>query len=866
MSNIKTLQRSFNGGEVSPEMSGQIADAKYQSGAARMRNFIARVQGPAENRAGFAFVREVKNSAQRVRLIPFTYSTTQTMVIEFGAGYFRFHTQGETLLDGNGNPYELENPYAEEDIFGINYVQSADVMTLVHQNYPPMELRRLGAANWQLATINFLPPLSPPINLRVTQTVMEDTPHHPIDYDYVVTAIAQDGISESAASVHVTCQNNLYTSGNKNTLNWDAVGGAWRYCVYLMMGGLYGYIGQTDKTTFVDDSIGPDMSRTPPIYDTVFQPPDGIVSVSVVANGHDYGTAFTGGGITVVRVTSGGLYPSVSPTTTPSPILTVSDPTGSGAVFVVNCKYSVGHGGLSGGYFVDSITVKNPGSGYTQPVFILTGWTGTPPAYTPVVAPIVHATPQLKVVDSTGNGAVISPVVENGHVISVIVVSGGSGYTNPVVQWDKPAGGTGATFGPPVIGGADYPAAVSYYQQRRCFAGTRSRPQQIWMTRSGTESGMSYSLPIRDDDRVSFRVAAREANTIRHIVPLTQLLLLTNAAEWRVTSVNSDALTPATISVNPQSYVGASDVQPVVINNTLIYCAARGGHVRELAYSWQANGFVTGDLSLRSAHLFDNFSIVDMAYAKAPQPLIWFVSSTGKLLGLTYVPEQQIGAWHQHDTKGTFESCCVVAEGAEDVLYCVVRREISNQQVRYIERMASRQFGDPADAFFVDCGATYTGSPTKTITGLDWLEGEKVSILGDGAVMPQQVVVDGTITLPHPASKVQIGLPIVADLQTLPIAAQVDNSFGQGRYKNVNKAWLRVYRSSGIWIGPDAEKLTEAKQRTTEPPGYPPALKSEEVQVMVTPSWGDSGQIFVRQSDPLPLTVVSLTLEVALGG
>jgi len=82
----------------------------------------------------------------------------------------------------------------------------------------------------------------------------------------------------------------------------------------------------------------------------------------------------------------------------------------------------------------------------------------------------------------------------------------------------------------------------------------------------------------------------------------------------------------------------------------------------------------------------------------------------------------------------------------------------------------------------------------------------------------------------------------------------------------VNKAWLRVFRSSGVFVGPDAEKLTEAKQRTTEPYGSPPALKSEEIQVMLTPSWADSGQVFVRQSDPLPLTVVSIAAEVAMGG
>lgn len=682
MANTRSLQRSFSGGEVTPEFFGRIDDVKYQSGLATCRNFLVKPHGPVENRPGFAFVREVKDSSKKVRLIPFTFSTTQTMVIELGAGYIRFHTQGGTVLSA-GVPYEIANPYAEADLFDIHYVQSADVLTLVHPGYAPRELRRLGATNWTLTTITFAAPTAPttPTATKVGGTELKYT------YAYVVTAIGADGISESQKSPVATVTANLFETGQVIDITWSAVTGATRYNVFKQQGGAFGYIGSTSDLMLRDDNIDPDMSKTPPIYETVF--------------------------------------------------------------------------------------------------------------------------------NTTG----------------------------------------------------EYPGAVSYFEQRRCFAGSINKPQNIWMTKSGTESNMSYSLPLRDDDRISFRVAAREANTIRHIVPLTQLVLLTSAAEWRVTSVNSDAVTPTTISVGPQSYVGASNVQPVIINNTLIYGAARGGHVRELAYNWQANGYLTGDLSLRAPHLFDNLDITDMAYAKAPMPVVWFVSSNGKLLGLTYVPEQQIGAWHQHDTDGVFESITVVAEGAEDVLYAVIRRTINGATKRYVERMASRQFANQNDAFFVDCGATYNGAPTTTISGLGYLEGKTVSILADGAVHPQRVVTGGSITLDNEASKVHIGLPITADIKTLPVALGLqDGSFGQGRFKNVNKVWLRVYRSSGIFVGPDFDKLTEAKQRTTEMYGLPPALKSEEIPVMVTPSWDDSGQVAVRQSDPLPLTIVSLSMELAIGG
>jgi hypothetical protein len=418
----------------------------------------------------------------------------------------------------------------------------------------------------------------------------------------------------------------------------------------------------------------------------------------------------------------------------------------------------------------------------------------------------------------------------------------------------------------PFSGTGDYPGAVSYFEQRRAFAGTTNKPQNIWMTKSGTESNLSFSLPTRDDDSINFRIAAREANTIRHIVPLSDMILLTSSAEWRITSQNTDALTPTSINVKPQSYIGANNAQPAIINNTLLYAAARGGHVRELGYSDKFAGYVTGDLSLRAPHLFDGLDIVDIAYAKAPQPVVWFVSSNGKLLGLTYVPDQQVSAWHQHDTDGDFESICVVAEGTEDALYCVVKRTVDGNTVRYVERMADRLFGDQENAYFVDCGLTYDGAPSDTLSGLDHLEGKTVSILVDGAVHPRRVVTSGEVSLDVEGSVVHIGLPITSDLGTLPLAMGIDNAFGQGRYKNINKVYLRVYRSSGIFVGPTVDELVEAKQRTIEDYGVPPALKSEEIEVVTRNAWDDSGQIFVRQVDPLPLTVVSMTMEVAIGG
>ena len=243
-------------------MAGRIDDSKYQQGAATMRNFIAKPQGPAENRPGFFFVKEVKDSTKQTRLIPFRFNVSQTMVIEIGQAYFRFHTQGATLqyTDGsawnssasysigdiaklnnvnyyartnnsNTNPvthgnaathwyalpsdmtYEIPSPYQESELFDIKFVQSSDVMTLVHPNHEPAELRRYGATNWQFVDIDFTAAISAPGGLSVTAYMPSSASNNSDtneDHTYVVTAIAADGVRESAASSTQTVSNNIF--------------------------------------------------------------------------------------------------------------------------------------------------------------------------------------------------------------------------------------------------------------------------------------------------------------------------------------------------------------------------------------------------------------------------------------------------------------------------------------------------------------------------------------------------------------------------------------------------------------------------------------------------------------------------------
>ena len=901
---MKVTQAGYIGGELSPTMMGRIDDSKYQMGLAVCRNFVCLPQGPVQNRAGFAFVRETKYSDRPCRLIAFRYSSSQTMVLEVGDKYIRFHTEEQTLLGDDGLPYEVVTPYAAEDVFGIHYTQSADIITFVHPSYAPAELKRYSALDWRLENIEFGAPLDAPTGLEGTYTcaaksdVVTDAMKTLYTIKYVVTAVRETnaGIEESEASEPCSVVGNLYLDASKIELTWTEKAGADRYRVYKTYSGIYGYIGETETASFTDSNIEAENDKTPPRYDDPFYQQGGIKSITVTNGGSGYlgprrvtgikpGTFqvyFAPNGDNTVWTYSNSLppYPDSSygisvysganmanPWDLQNVAVTSSTGTGAKISFVFE-----EHVQSNGHRYVEVIgyKVESGGSGYSPD----DRWKGSVVRGShlrhgiawnyPITTEPVK--PEVRITDPTGSGAeAVAAIDENGVITEIRVLKSGAGYTNPTVTiLENGTGGSGATATAEVGQTGDYPGAVSYFQQRRIFAGSYSRPQFVWMTRPGTEYDMSYTLPQQDDNRIKFRVATNEASRIRHVVPLQSLILLTESAEFRVATANDDALTPTSVDVRAQAYIGASDVQPLLVNSTCVYAAERGGHIRELGYQYQAGGFVTGDMSLRADHLFVNKEIVDLAYAKAPVPIVWAVNSAGQLLGCTYIPEQNVAAWHRHDTvNGSFESVACVSEGIEDSLYAVVRRIINNKEVRYIERMRSREFTNLASCFFVDCGAVYEGDATDTVSGLAFLEGETVAILADGKVMPQQKVENGKISLPIKAGRIVIGLPIEADMQTLPVVLQ-DRSGGAGRglRKNVSHVWVRVYQSSGMAAGPAVDQLSDYASRTTEPYGTPPDVITGERPLLTAAKWSDGGQIWVRQRYPLPLTVCATTVEV----
>lgn len=265
-------QKSFTGGELSPSLYARNDLAKYSVGLKTLKNGFVRAEGCVSNRAGLELVCEVKNSNSKVRLIPFSFNTEQTYILELGDKYARFIKNGGQIFDDTINSIvEIETPYQENDIFNLKFAQNADVLTLCHNNYSPMELSRKSHYEWFLDGINFNPQILPPENLTAIWTGGKT---NPTVYKYVVTAVKKDTYEESISSSEVSVEGEIESSWGISeyvTINFSQVSDASEYNIYREVNGIFAYVGTSTTTSFVDKKIEPDLSATAPVYKNPFQ-------------------------------------------------------------------------------------------------------------------------------------------------------------------------------------------------------------------------------------------------------------------------------------------------------------------------------------------------------------------------------------------------------------------------------------------------------------------------------------------------------------------------------------------------------------------------------------------------------------------
>ena len=424
----------------------------------------------------------------------------------------------------------------------------------------------------------------------------------------------------------------------------------------------------------------------------------------------------------------------------------------------------------------------------------------------------------------------------------------------------------------PFVGAGNYPACSTFVDQRLAFASSLNNPQAIWLSQSANYENFGFSRPRKASDGFEFRIRARQVNEIKSMLQSRGLMVLTSGGEWIVTGGPDEYLTPDNIVVKSQGYRGASSVQPIVVGNTVLFAQRIGGVIRDFSYEFAEDSFVGKDLTIMARHLFEYREIRSWAYAQSPWSMVWVVMDDGSLLSMTYLKEHDVWGWTRHETDGVAEDVVVIQEGDEDVPYFVIRRTIGGVTRRYIERLHTRQFETVEDAFFVDSGLSYSGSPATVISGLSHLNGKTVVALADGNVVRDLVVTGGSVTLPFAASIAHIGLPYESTLKTLDLDLGSVRGLGtvQGRQKAIGEVWFRVEDTRGIWLGTEDDtresgNLVEYKQRSTEAWDEAIGLYTGDLKITALANWSTGGNVVVKQFDPLPMTILAIMPDVKLG-
>jgi hypothetical protein len=831
-------KHTFARGEITPLLYARTDQAAYQAGLRTCRNWIVRKQGGLDNRPGTEFV-GLAPTGTTVRLLPFVFNATQTYALEFSDRLIRFVRQGGYVASG-GVPVTVVTPYLQADLPGLQIAQSADVVTIVHPNYPPMELKRFSDTSWTLTVIVFGPKTATPTGVVIypggASTGTQET------YSYQVTAIDPVTAVESLPTPLASIVGYPPTAAAPNLIVWAGQAGVKAFNVYLV--------------------ITPAPARTAAPWDAV--------------------TAYTVGQFVYVPIGGG---PSVITYRCIQANTNVTPP---------NAAYWIVWPGL----------VQSSGAGAA-------GFIGTAQS-DGVTSTVAFADPGL------------SPDMTSTAPIPHVVFSGAG----------------------------NYPAAVGYYQQRRLFAGTTNAPETVLTSKSADYSNFSTSSPSEDDDALTFTLAGRVVNQVRHIIDGSALVIFCSGGEWVVGGDASGVLRPADINALNFSEHGAGPLRPIKIDRRIIYVQARAAIVRDIAKDFYY-GYQGTDLTTLSSHLFEQHTLLDWAYQETPHSLIWCVRDDGTLLCLTDVKEQEVLAWTRHDTLGTVENVCVVPEGDEDRLYVVVVRN----GVRMIERLASRAFATVEDAIFTDATLSYDGRNTSATTmalsggttwasdelltatasaptfgswlvgdqvvvtdptgivvrltvqtivsptvvtgfpslpvpqslrgmatvawsravprvgGLSHLEGRQVSIVADGHLVanpnnPQIpfvcTVAGGVAAFDAPYSYVHVGLPYVSDFETLDIDTPEGASLKEKKLL-INRIGIEVANTRGLFTGSlvpasdaDQSGLYEAKSRYAEAWNAPVNLLTDTFSVNITATWSNRGRFFVRQVDPLPASVLAV--------
>ena len=849
MARVAAQLTNFTGGELSPRLDGRNDLTKYSTGCKTLENFIIYPHGAAARRSGTTFVAEVASSANKTRLIPFEFSTTQTYMLEFSNLKIRVYKDDGAVLEG------------DKTITGITQANPAVVTASSH-----------GYSNGDEVVISGVSGMTEVNGKRFlvadkTTNTFELQDKDGVDINSTsFTAYASGGVSNKVFELATP-----YTTAQLFDLKFAQSADVMYITHPSHEVEKLSRTGHTSWTlTDVDFTKGPmqDANTT----DTTLNPGQsavgtGIALVASAVTGINSGSGFLSTDVGRFVFLNGGYAKITGVTNTTNATIEILVAL-SGASATADWRL---------GAFSD--TTGHPSCvTFFEQRLVFAGTTNQPQTI------FFSKSGDYENMDANIGGtvadddAIIYTIASNqvnairfmtatrtliiGTAGGEFTVSGGgtdSAITPTNILIKKQSNHGAANVDAIAVGNATLFLQRAKRKIRELAynfdVDGYIAPDMTILAEHITETGitqMTYQQEpnqivwgVRDDGELIGLTYQREQQVTawhRHIfggrfgnatITVTDFANIVNGTRIVLTKADgtSTTFTSATSSTTGKFHTTSSNNQTATNLQTLInadsdFTATVASNVVTIT---ETSPLSTGFLTIKSLDDATRLAKTD-------------------------------------EGKAVCESVAVIpTDDSEYQTWVIIKRTINGATRRFVEFINNFDFTETDNTTFnfLDSALAYSGSAVTTISGLDHLEGQTVGILANGATHPDKTVSSGSITLDRSATDVKVGLAYKSILQTMRLDAGSQNGTSQGKTKRIYEITIRLFESIGVEVGESLDNMERIPFRTSSDPmdeGIPAFTGDKAVEFRG--NYDTDGFIFVRQTQPLPLTILSLYPEL----
>jgi hypothetical protein len=883
MANIYTKQSSFANGEVSYDMWGRDDYAKYFVSAKTLENFMPLPYGGAQNRPGTKFIAEVKDSSKKVKLLPFQFSVEQAYIIEAGENYFRYykdggqiinstadtwvtstsysiddyvtntliyrcilaHTSGATTEPGVGTSWatywiqnatvETTTTYNEDYLFNLKTAQSADTLYLCNSNYKPKTLTRSSHYDWTLADFSYE---NGPFRVQnitsttvtpsaVTGTGITVTASSSIFTTNQVGSLFQISHDVTGQALNLTLTATTTSTTIKCNGNWALVThGSWSGKIEVQWSKDTGATWQTIRSyTSTSDININDSGKTSELV--LLRINYTHISGTCYADLNAYSFAHDGvveiTGYTSGTVVIGNVLKDIAFLTATKDWAEGSWSTKNGYPSCV--KFYQNRLGFAGST-KDPLTLWLSQTG-DYPNFLVNTPTEDSDSITaPLVSEGVNS---IRSMVSIGNMIAFTA----GGTWKIGTGSESSALTPTTVRALQQGYIGSSTLNPIIVG-----SRILYCQEM-----------------GSTVRDISYQLAddvYKGDDMTMLA---------RHLFKNYDIVdwAFQQEPDGIVWAVRSDGiLLSFTYNKEQDVYAWARHITDGEYESVV---AIPGNGYTEIYFAVRRE--INGVYKRYIEKLVPRMVTTD--------PRDQFFVDCGLTLdnpititGATKTSPVVITAIAHGLTNGNFVDISDVKGMTElnGMRYKVANKTTDTFQLVNMDT----DINIDGTGYTTYKSSGYVRKCVISVSGLSHLEGETVTILADGSVNSPQVVTSGSVTLDDYASRVHVGLGYECNLETLNIDFPMKDGTIQGRTKAIRNVTVRFENTYGGFVGINGDNNLEIIEQTLSPiMGKPGELVTGDKKVSPYAELDTNATVYIRQSDPLPMTVLAIMSEIEIG-